>query len=201
MKDYSGAIYHNIYVVNKILGNKYNFKCYCGKIFISNVYDIIKNKTKSCGCLKSAQLSQRNKNNSIHGMWLSPIYKAWSSMISRCYNKNNDSYVRYGGRGITVCDEWRKDFLSFYKDMGERPDGYSIERKNYNLGYFKDNCIWATSKQQANNRSTNKLIEYNGEIKTLSEWSEITGIKSCTLSKRLKYGWSIKDTLTRPCIK
>jgi hypothetical protein len=89
----------------------------------------------------------------MHGMTHTPEYGVWQRLRDRCYNKNNPRYERYGGRGITVCDEWRLSFEAFYMDMGQRPDpSLSIERVNNNLGYFKNNCKWGTDEEQAINK-------------------------------------------------
>jgi hypothetical protein len=86
-----------------------------------------------------------------HGMYGTRTYKSWSSMIGRCFNENHIRYEDWGGRGITVCDEWL-DFKNFFKDMGVRPEGMSLDRKDNDLGYYKDNCKWSTPKEQAKNR-------------------------------------------------
>lgn len=125
-------------------------------------------------------------------------YQSWASMKTRCYNPKNKSYEHYGGRGITVCDRWLK-FENFLEDMGERPGGMSIDRVDTSLGYYPENCRWATQKQQQRNRSDNWLIEYNGQKRCLSEWSELLGINRHTLTRRLK-SWSVERAFTAPLI-
>ncbi len=126
-------------------------------------------------------LSERNKN--IH-----PLSRTYSNMLTRCYNLNNEAYSRYGGRGIIVCDRWlgREGFNNFLSDLGPRPEGYTLERKDNNLGYNPDNCEWASRKEQANNRrynldyrkniSEDSCILHDGLSVTLKELSDITGI-------------------------
>ena len=99
------------------------------------------------------------------------IHTAWRNMIWRCYKQKHTSYEYYGGRGITVCSEWT-DFSRFLKDMGEKPKGCSIERKNNNAGYCPENCIWASKKEQANNRRGNILIDLNGVRYTVAQFAE-----------------------------
>jgi hypothetical protein len=113
-------------------------------------------------------------------------------MLSRCRNKTNKKYPRYGGRGIRVCDRW-KSFKNFLSDMGERPKNHSIDRIDNNVDYTPDNCRWATVKQQANNTSTNIKISYKGKTMTVSEWSDFTGIKYATIWSRHRAGMCLND--------
>jgi hypothetical protein len=131
----------------------------------------------------------------------SKSYYIWQSMISRCYNPNHKSYDRYGGRGITVCESWRLEFKEFLSDMGPPPEGKQLDRIDNNLGYSPQNCRWVTAKQNGNNRNNNRKIECDGITHTLAEWSQLMGINITTLHKRLSYGWSAKDALTRPLRK
>ena len=106
-----------------------------------------------------------------HGLSSSSTYNSWKNMIQRCNNPNAKNYNNYGGRGITVCSEWT-DFSRFLEDMGEKPNGCSIERKNNNEGYCPENCIWASKKEQANNRRGNILIDLNGVRYTVAQFAE-----------------------------
>jgi hypothetical protein len=108
----------------------------------------------SCGCDKAIQ----KESVTTHGMSKTGTYKSWDAMKQRCTNPRYRGYKDYGGRGIKVCDEWLHSFETFIADMGERPEGMSIERKNNDLGYFKENCRWATPKEQANNRRPRKAL-------------------------------------------
>lgn len=119
-------------------------------------------------------------------------------MLNRCYNEKVDRYPHYGGRGIKVCDRWRYSFMNFYQDMGSCPDGMSIERENVDGDYEPNNCIWASTKTQSRNRTDTRHLTYNGQTKSLAEWSEITGIKSHTIAKRLdnsRSSWSLGQAL------
>lgn len=128
-------------------------------------------------------------------------------MIERCYSSNDDSYSIYGGRGITVCEEW-KDFKVFCK--WARSNGYdrnadkgecTIDRIDNDKGYSPNNCRWVSIKVQARNRRNNRVIEFNGQRRTLTEWAELTDQSKTTLRKRLDSGWSIEDALTRPLME
>ena len=100
---------------------------------------------------------QKNRSYVKHGMTNTPEYRAWQEMIQRCYNPNGNRYHRYGGRGITVCARWLESFENFYKDMGDRPSiRHSLDRKDNDLGYYKENCRWATPGQQAYNKTHKK---------------------------------------------
>jgi hypothetical protein len=121
-------------------------------------------------------------------------------MLKRCYNKKSTYYAYYGGRGINVCERWRESFENFLSDMGQAPDGMSLDRfPNMNGGYEPGNCRWATAKEQGRNKRNNVFIEYSGKRQTLSQWSEETGIPRTTISSRIeKLKWPIERALTEP---
>lgn len=123
-------------------------------------------------------------------------------MIQRCGNLNHKQWKNYGGRGITVCERWLK-FPNFLEDIGRNWKlGLTLERKDNNKGYYKENCRWATIKQQARNRRNNRLISYNGKTQCLAAWSEEYNILSSTLWARLyKYGWLMEKAITTPIRK
>jgi hypothetical protein len=125
-----------------------------------------------------------------------PLYRAWESMLRRCRSKGIDSYRYYGARGITVCDRWMK-FENFLADMGERPAGMSLERKDNNGPYSPENCVWATPKQQSANTRNVRLITFNGETHPISEWARRIGISHTSLMHRLKT-WPLEEALTQP---
>ncbi len=125
--------------------------------------------------------------NTKHGMFGTRTYNIWGKMIQRCTNPKVYNFDDYGGRGITVCARWRK-FENFFADMGEAPDGLSIERKENDKGYKPGNCEWATCKKQNNNRRSNAFITHGGETKTIQQWAEDKGIEPSLLRWRLKVG-------------
>ncbi len=127
-----------------------------------------------------------------HGYKNTRIYTSWQQMKVRCGNTNSKDYHNYGGRGITVCDRWLTSFKNFLEDMGDRPDDKTLDRIDNSKGYYKENCRWATIKEQANNNRANRRIELDGEVKTMSEWSDVSGIAAGTIARRLKIGWSAK---------
>lgn len=123
-------------------------------------------------------------------------YRSWANMLSRCNNKNDTAYQWYGGRGIQVCSRWSM-FENFLMDMGECPSGLTLDRINTNGGYCKDNCRWATNKQQHRNKRSNRLLTHNGETKCVAEWAETVGISQRALANRIDvHGWSVEKALT-----
>ena len=137
-------------------------------------------------------------SKSEHRMSYTRVYKTWQGMKSRCSYQSDKQYKNYGGRGIKVCNEWQKfkPFCKWAFDNGYADD-LTIDRINVNGNYEPSNCRWIDRKSQANNRTNNKVIEYNNEIHTLSEWSEILCINYSTLSARLnKYKWSVEQAFS-----
>ena len=131
-----------------------------------------------------------------HGMSSTTEHVIWKQMRFRCSNPNATNWHRYGGRGIRVCERWNS-FSNFYYDMGPRPEGMSLERINLDGNYEPSNCKWATSKEQANNTSTNVNVEHAGETLTVSQWAERLGILPNTLQYRLYRGWTVGEALER----
>jgi hypothetical protein len=114
---------------------------------------------------------------------------------------NHEDYPNYGGRGIKVCERWDKSFLNFLEDMGLRPYKMSIERIDVNGDYTPENCRWATSKDQMNNRRNNVFLEFDGNRLTVAQWAEKIGFKYSTLKMRLVKGWDVQRALTTPLSK
>jgi hypothetical protein len=155
-----GDKYNRITVLDIIKG-KIKYVCVCGKIKTGNKYDIVNGKIKSCGCyIRDFMINSRHLVK--HEMCGSSIYNIWITMKDRCNNKKNKVYKYYGGRGITVCNEWKDSFEHFYKDMGDRPEGLSLDRIDVSKGYSKDNCRWATHSDQAHNKRPYGKIKLHG---------------------------------------
>ena len=140
-------------------------------------------------------ISGVSPGNKTHGLSETDTYYIWLSMRQRCNNPNSRAYSNYGGRGIKIL--W-KSFQDFVNDMGERPERMTIERIDVNGNYCKENCCWATRKEQNNNRRNNTRITFNGETKTLAQWADAINVKHSTMALRLNYGWSIERALTTP---
>jgi hypothetical protein len=144
------------------------------------------------------KIRKRNKNGTFafeRGLQNTSEYRSWAAMWDRVSNKNNPDFKNWGGRGITICRRWR-NFNNFINDMGKRSNGLTLERIDNNKGYFKNNCRWATRRDQSRNRRFNRWIKFKGENKILSDWARHLGIKISTLSMRLDhYKWSIERSL------
>lgn len=132
-----------------------------------------------------------------HGMSRTDTYKVWADMRSRCTLPSVKQYADYGGRGIRVCDAWLT-FVGFFADMGERPDGCTLERIDNNGNYEKSNCRWATRKEQGRNRRDNHLLNYMGQTRTITEWCEHLGLIRGRVQNRLDHGWSVERALNEP---
>jgi hypothetical protein len=148
----------------------------------------------SCGCYRD---ETRGDNNRTHGQSQTALYKIWAGMIQRCTNPNVLAYPDYGGRGITVCEKWQQ-FEGFAADMAPRPHGATLERIDNDKGYYLDNCQWASRKAQARNRRSSRVLTFNGQSLTVTEWAEQLGVKSSLIFVRLDRGWSVERALSTP---
>lgn len=174
--------------------------CDCGNITIINGTYLRTGDTVSCGCLAKQIITDRNTK---HNLSNTRIYKIWKDMNKRCNNPNHWANKYYRSKNISVCDEWKKDFKSFYE--WSMNNGYSdnltIDRIDVNGNYDPNNCRWATMKQQCNNKTNNKRYFYKGRSYTISELSDLSGLKYGTLALRLRNGWDIETAMTKPLMK
>ncbi|MFV5474977.1 hypothetical protein VXQ12_05770 [Acinetobacter baumannii] len=153
-----------------------------------------KDRIPSCGCYKSEYFSNLN---SSHKLSKTRVYRSWASAKQRCINPNDTNYHQYGARGIKICDRWNS-FENFLEDMGY-PETVSltIERIDVNGDYEPSNCRWATSKEQARNKTNTTFYEFNGKKMIITDWEEFLGIRVVTLRKRLEMGWSIERVFSK----
>jgi hypothetical protein len=174
----------------------YHCRCDCGTERTVRGESLRNGVSASCGCLREElHVAAITKHGgSASG---SSIYKIWLGMRARCSNPHTAYWHIYGGKGIKVDPRW-DDFAIFLADMGPRPKGYSIERRDGNGDYTPNNCYWASPREQSRNTSRCRYITWNGETKVITEWAEITGISRSTIYKRLDRGEPIEEALTRP---
>jgi len=125
------------------------------------------------------------------------MYQCWQDMKQRCTNPKNHNFANYGGRGISFCEAW-KSFAVFLEDMGDMPDGMTLDRIDGNGNYCKENCRWADRVTQHWNRRTVHNIEFRGECLPVSEWARRIGIHYTTLFERLRTGWPVEIAITAP---
>jgi hypothetical protein len=171
--------------------------CNCGKTTIVRGAKLRNGHTISCGCAKGTHGHTRSHNDQP-----SPTYRSWTSMIARCTQPSNPAFAHYKRRGIKVCRRWRK-FENFFLDMGERPDGTSLDRWPDNDGMYEPgNCRWATKQQQGNNRISNIHFTYRGQQYTLADLARATGVAKDTLRVRLVRpgGWTVEAAVETPVI-
>lgn len=141
----------------------------------------------------------RTGRREFHGMAGTPTYVSYQEMLKRCYDESVIRYPNYGGRGITVCGRWRESFKAFLDDMGVKPEGFSLDRINTDGNYEPSNCRWADAKTQANNKTTNLQITFDGRTMNAQQWAEETGIPARIICQRLRRDkFSTEDALTRP---
>lgn len=166
-------------------------RCDCGSVTYVRTGCLRNGNVRSCGCLNKDSITK-------HGMHLSSEYTVWCGIKDRCYKETHKSFKDYGAKGIVMCDRWKNSFEAFYEDMGPRPSlKHSIDRVDGTKGYDKENCRWATPKQQANNTKRNVYYEYDGEIKTLAEWCDELDLNYNTVFMRLQRGKPFEEAIYR----
>lgn len=176
-------------------------RCECGNFKIVQSRHLNSGASKSCGCLMYETQMRNRRDNTKHGYAHNELlYGVWKNMKARCYNPANNRSQFYLGKGIVVCDEWKNDYEAFRKWAYENgyKTGLSIDRINNDGNYEPNNCRWATAKTQANNQSRNRMLTYNGETFTMSEWAEKLNISYGTINHRVQRGWSMERIVNTP---
>jgi hypothetical protein len=169
-------------------------RCDCGAERHVKRASLMRRESASCGCAKA---DAARKRLTKHGRTDSPEYLAWLLMRRRCHEPRDNSYHRYGARGISVAKEWRDSFEAFFAHVGPRPsDEYSLERKDNNGNYEPGNVRWATATEQARNRRSSHFVTFNGETLTIAAWANKTGLPRMTLLNRLvRLGWPVERAM------
>jgi hypothetical protein len=168
--------------------------CDCGTEVVAPANGLVTKYITSCGvCSKKTNGLKRRKQHRN-----TPLYRKYWSMIDRCQNKSSKVWDRYGGRGITVCDRWRKSFDDFVEDMGVPGPKMTIERIDNNKGYSPENCRWATMQEQQRNRRDTVFLTFNSQTKCLADWAKELNVTPQALSYRVRNGYSTEDIFTKP---
>lgn len=172
-----------------------SFRCICGNEFNATLLSVRNEHTTSCGCIRDNKIRQQGYKNKKHGMRNHPLYKVWRGIIDRCTKPNHVAYHNYGGRGINVCSRWQ-NIENFIEDMYPTyARGLDIDRIDNDDNYTPTNCRWITRKQNSNNMRVNRIIDYNGEKRTLSEWSDYLDIPYKRLIYRVN-NWNVEQAFT-----
>lgn len=191
----TGKTFHQLSVISFSHVEKTAYwlcKCTCGNTTVVKGAHLRDGSTKSCGCLVKIAAKELM---TTHGYTGTPTYNSYVSMKKRCTYRGSKDYPLYGGRGVRVCDRWLHDFNNFLTDMGERPDGTTLDRIDPDGDYDPCNCRWATYKEQSLNKRNTAKCTVEGVTKTLQEWELISGIRWETIKERLKRGWKPYDAV------
>ena len=197
LKDMAGTRIEKLFVIERAESLKdgtatWKCLCDCGQERIIAGTGLRARRHKRCGC---AAPRFNAKDKTTHGMSRTRTYNIWARMKQRCSDKSFGKARRlYFGKGIRVCEDWMI-FEHFFRDMGEAPIGFSIERKDGNGNYSPSNCKWATTKEQANNTTRNFKIIFKNKSQTVSQWANELKIKPNTLLYRLRRGWPMEKAL------
>lgn len=189
--DLTGQRFDRLVVIERADVNKgrkpaWTCLCDCGQTLETTGDSLKSGATRSCGCYRRETSSELCKSRSKHDDTRSTEWYVWQGIRQRCQNSRSRDYSHYGERGIKVCDRWQS-YESFLADMGRRPSSkHSLDRIDVDGDYEPSNCRWATQREQQNNRRNNRLIEWQGETRTASEWARELGIKKDTFLKRLR---------------
>lgn len=197
-----GRLVAHSYVGPSAAGAVWFCVCDCGGSSKTTITKLRSGHTKSCGCLKNELTRARSITHGLSGTYEHGI---WLAMIQRCTNPNNQAYPDYAGRGIFICDRWvngdgpLSGFECFFSDMGARPDNtHTLDRVDNDGPYSPDNCQWATRKQQARNRRSNRLVFVDGIQMSVAEACEKLGFNHNFINNRLQKGFSWQRAITQP---
>lgn len=175
-------------------------QCDCGTSTEVRWQNLRRGMTQSCGCLKRERLAAEMAKRKARAVSHLPEFKAWIAMRDRCTRAKNPEFHNYGGRGITVCDEWMHSFSAFFAHMGYRPsERHSLDRIDVNGHYAPGNVRWATTTVQAANKRRVRILLFRGESLPLNVWAKRSGIQQGTLQRRIaELGWDVERALTTP---
>lgn len=212
--DLTGQVFGRLTVIDRAVSRKlssgataarWNCECICGNKTTVDSGNLRQGRTTSCGCysaeiVKTCRVTHGASSNGS----VTREYTSWLEMIRRCEDKNRKNYSNYGGRGISVCSEWRNSFEKFLEHIGPRPPGdYSIDRyPDKNGNYEPGNVRWASRIEQNNNSRKNKNVTIDGSTATVAQWSRTNGLNVNTVNDRIRNGWDLELAVTKPvCVK
>lgn len=176
-------------------GILWRLQCDCGSTALRLADGLKNGDSKSCGCYDRQAAAERCTK---HGMYRTPTYSSWASMIARCTNPRSKAYAAYGAVGIGVCAEWL-EFEAFHDDMGDRPAGTSIDRIDNRKGYSKENCRWATATEQARNRSYCRWFYFENAVRSLQDIAQMCGLDAAFINQRVtRNRMTIHEAVTIP---
>ena len=195
----AGDCVNGAILLERVNGRLWKMKCSCGELFVAQPSDS-KGVCRKCAMEKlSAERTKHGESPKQGKRNASKLYSIWVNMRNRCFNSENKSFAYYGGRGISVCDEWN-EFLNFEKWAIQNgfEENLTLDRIDVNGNYEPENCRWISRKEQMRNTRSNHLLTYNGDTKAMAEWAEITGIPYSTLKQRInKYNYSVEKALNK----
>lgn len=204
--DLTGQKIGRLKVLKRAPNNKFNQVCWVCLCDCGNTVTVIgtrlhNRKTLSCGCIRKEITKQRNLDTGkAKGASKTRLYSIYKGIKRRLFNQNDASFSNYGGRGIEICREWLDDYKEF--ERWALKNGYNenltIDRIDVNGNYCPENCRWVDRKTQSNNKRNNHFITVNGITKTLSEWSDISGVHYYTIFDRISHGWNERDAIFTP---
>ena len=197
--DLVGQIYGRLTVLEKAANvganSGWRCRCECGTERIVSSCHLRTGHTTSCGC---AQRDAAKASFTKHGLRNTRVYRIWNAMIQRCTDEHASNYHNYGGRGITVDPRWLESVENFFEDMGNPPSPrHTLDRRDNDKGYCKENCRWATSEEQHNNRRTSVYLTYNGKTQTIAQWSRELSIPPMTITARIRQNRPIEEVLSQ----
>lgn len=178
-------------VVEVLTSNRRICVCECGTLRVVAAKTLVKGDSTCCGCVRGKRPADPLRQR--------PEYKTWIGMRVRCTYPSTKCYPNYGGRGIKVCQRWEESYEAFFEDMGPKPSPeHTIDRIDNDGDYELGNCRWATWEEQANNKSTSRMLVADGRSQTLARWCRELGIDDATVATRLRAGWSDEEALFTP---
>jgi hypothetical protein len=177
---------------------KWNCVCDCGTARAVLGGSLRSGKSASCGCLAREIARAAGDRTRTHGMTHTSTYTIWMGMVARCHSPTAKDFPRYGAKGVTVCDRWRESFENFLADMGPRPAGLTLDRRENDKGYSPENCRWATYGEQVRNSRAVRLVTINGKTQCIKDWCDELGVRVGTYRGRRARGWSAERALTTP---